>query len=154
MTPNQLASNATDGHNTCLISGDVLYFVDRCGNVTPTTRQCTKEHCHLFLNDKDPHSPFKGYICAQQNGSCRCAELVADLHDNCHLQPRYSPYVIAAASGEYQLVSISTSSTSAAASLTPFATNGDLHVGPNGGELPRGVAGRVPRSDLAPGDHE
>ncbi|HEX7837693.1 MAG TPA: hypothetical protein VF469_09535 [Kofleriaceae bacterium] len=151
MTLNPLTNNVSDGRNTCLISGDVLYFVDRAGNVSPSNRQCTKEHCHLFLNDKDPHTPFKGYICAQQNGACRCAELVADLHDNSHLQPRCSPYVIAAALGEYQLVSVSTA---VAKSLTPFATNGDLHVGPNGGELPLGLAGRAPRSDLAPGDHE
>jgi hypothetical protein len=151
MTLNQLTNNVTDEHNTCLISGDVIYFVDRSGNVTPTTRQCTKDHCHLFLNDKDPHTPFKGYICAQQNGSCRCADLVTDLRDNSHLQPRYSPYVIAAALGEYQLVSITTA---VAASLTPFATNGDLHVGPNGGVLPLGLASQAPRSDLAPEDHE
>jgi len=142
MPLNQLEINPSDGHHTCLISGDVIYIVDRSGNVTPTGRQCTSEHRHLFLNDKDPHSPFNGYICAQQGGSCRCADLVTDLCDKSHLRPRRNPYVIAAAVGDYLLVAISTPATS---SLIQFATNGDLHVGPNGGEPPMSqAAGRGP----------
>jgi len=152
MTPNQLTDDVTDGDNTCLISGDVIYFVDRFGNIAPTTRQCTRNNCHFFLNDKDPQSPFNGYICAQQGGACRCADLVADLDGSSHLRPRRSPYVIAADSGDYLLVAVSTS-TSTTSSLTPYATNGDLHVGPNGGERPLNLpAGRAPRSDLPPGD--
>lgn len=150
MPLNHLASNVTDGNHTCLVSGDVTYIVDRNGNVTPTTRQCTHENCYLYLKDKDLHSPFNGYICARQSGSCICADLVTDLHGSSHLQSKYSPYRIsAAANGDYLLVALSTP---AASSVIPFATNGDLHVGPNGG-LPRGpAAGRSPRPDRSPGD--
>lgn len=151
MTPNQLADNVSDGHNTCLISGDVIYFVDHPGNVTPTARQCTREYCYLFLNHKDPHAPFKGYICAQQNGACRCSDLVANLDDCSHLRPRSAPYVIAADFGEYRLIAVSRP---VGPSLTPFATNGDLHVGPNGGEPVRQAASRAPRAELPPEPEE
>jgi hypothetical protein len=154
MTLNQLDGNVTDGHHACVVTGDVTYIVDRYGNVSPTVRQCTSENHELYLNNKNPRLPFGGYVCARQGGTCRCADVVADLHGSSHLQCKYSPYVIAGAAGDYSLVALASPS---AASLISFATNGDLHVGPNGGNLTLNRAGdRGPRLELPlpPGDHE
>lgn len=150
MTPNQIDGNATDGHHTCLVSDDATYIVDRYGNVSPSVRQCTNEARQLHLNNRNSRLPFGGYVCARQGDSCRCADVVTDLHGSAHLLCKYSPYVIAGASGDYALVALASPS---AASLIPFATNGDLHVGPNGGNLPR-ASGRAPHPELPlpPGD--
>lgn len=126
MTRNQLTqSNVTKYDSSPIFTVDYPY-----GNVQPTTEQSVTQGGSLLIQPADPSGnvQYQGYVCAWQNGACRCSSVFSNLGSEPHMQISDTPYDIKSTApvGDYTLY---TTTSETGSGPTPAASVGDVHIG-------------------------